>query len=64
MQPVDIAFFAGSLFLALGTLITWKRRRDLINARVNRGLRGYVDAKRTMGRPVPEETNGANLIAV
>ena len=64
MQPVDIAFFSGTLFLALGTLIKWKRRRDLINARVNKGLRGYVDAKSTFTHSVPHETNGENLIPV
>jgi hypothetical protein len=61
MQPIDITFFAFSLFLALGTLLKWKRHRDVIHARVNRGLRGYVD---TVGRLVPDGTQGENLIPV
>jgi hypothetical protein len=64
MQPTDIAFFAGTLFLALGTLIKWKRRRDQILARVNRGLKGYVAAKGTIMLPVSEETPGEDLIPV
>ena len=45
MQPAAIAYFSAALFLALTTLIKWKRRRDMIAARLNRGLRGYVEAK-------------------
>ena len=45
MQPTEIAYFTVTLFLALSTLIKWKRRRDMISARVNRGLRGYVETK-------------------
>ena len=54
MQPTDIAFFAGTLFLSLGTLIKWKHRRDVALARVNRGLRGYVAAKSTIMIPVTQ----------
>ena len=64
MQPTDIAFFAGTLFLALGTLIKWKRRRDQILARGNRGLKGYVAAKGMSMLAVPEEAPGENLIPV
>jgi hypothetical protein len=45
MTPAAIAYFSATLFLAFTTLIKWKRRRGLIAARLNRGLRGYVDAK-------------------
>ena len=45
MQTTEITYFTVTLFLALATLIKWKRRRDMIAARLNRGLRGYVDAK-------------------
>lgn len=45
MKPAAIAYFSATLFLALTTLIKWKRRRDTIAARLNRGLRGYVEAK-------------------
>jgi len=45
MQDTEIAYFTVTMFLALITLIKWKRRRDMIAARVNRGLRGYVDTK-------------------
>jgi hypothetical protein len=54
MQPTDIAFFAGTLFLSLGTLIKWKHRRDVALSRVNRGLRGYVAARSTIMIPVTE----------
>ena len=45
MTPAAIAYFSAKLFLALTTPIKWKRRRDTIAARLNRGLRGYVEAK-------------------
>jgi hypothetical protein len=45
MTPAAIAYFSATLFLTLTTLTKWKRRRALIAARLNRGLRGYVDAK-------------------
>jgi hypothetical protein len=45
MNPAAIAYFSATLFLALTTLIKWKRCRDTIAARLNRGLRGYVEAK-------------------
>ena len=45
MKPAAIAYFSATLFLALTTLIKWKRCRGTIAARLNRGLRGYVDAK-------------------
>jgi hypothetical protein len=51
MLPTEIAYFTGTLFLALVMLIKWKRRRDLIAARLNRGLSGYVAAKKTVRRP-------------
>ncbi len=54
IQPTDIAFFAGTLFLSLGTLIKWKHRRDVALSRVSRGLRGYVAAKSTLMIPVTE----------
>ena len=45
MQPTEIAYFSAMLFLALTTLVKWKRRRDVVTARLNRGLRGYVAAR-------------------
>jgi hypothetical protein len=54
MQPTDIVFFAVTMFLSLGTLFNWKRRRDMALARVNRGLRGYVAARCTIMIPVAE----------
>jgi hypothetical protein len=45
MKPAAIAYFSATLFLALTTLIKWRRRRGTIAARLNRGLRGYVEAK-------------------
>ena len=48
MPSVHIVYFVVALFLALAVLIQWKRRRDLMSARVSRGLRGYVDTKRVV----------------
>ena len=44
MLPAEIAYFAITLFLALAFLIAWKRRHTTLNARLNKGLRGYVAA--------------------
>jgi hypothetical protein len=46
MSPTEIIYFTVTLFLALTMLINWKRRRDEIAARLNRGLSGYVATKR------------------
>jgi hypothetical protein len=43
MPTPDITLFAITLFLDLILLFKWKRRRDVIMHRVNRGLRGYVE---------------------
>ena len=60
MQPVEITFFSVTLFFALAVLITWKRRRDILNARLNKGLRGFVSGG---ARPQQaEETEGEELI--
>jgi hypothetical protein len=64
MQPAAIAIFDVTLFLAITALIIWKRRRDLNAARVNRGLRGYVEAKGAIRLAVREETRGENLLPV
>jgi hypothetical protein len=64
MLPTEILYFTLTLFLALAVLIKWKRRRDLIVARLNRGLSGYVATRRTSRRPAAEETHGENLIPV
>ena len=45
MMPTEITFFAVTLFLALSTLLSLKRRHDLIQARLNMGLRGYVEKR-------------------
>lgn len=44
MLPAELICFATTLFLALAALISWKRRRDLVQARLTKGLRGYVAA--------------------
>jgi hypothetical protein len=54
MQPAEIVYFTGTLFLALAALIKWKRHRDVGAARVNRGLRGYVSGTSTIRLPQPE----------
>jgi hypothetical protein len=62
MQPTEIIGFGATMFLALAALIKWKRRRDLVAARLNRGLRGYVDGTGAIVVPVPEKTPAENLI--
>ena len=44
MQPVEITYFAITLFLALAGLLKWKYRKDDMAARLNRGLKGYVQS--------------------
>lgn len=53
MSPTEIAYFAVLMFLALASLITWKRRRDETAARLRRGLCGYVAANRTVPAEPP-----------
>jgi hypothetical protein len=62
MQHTEITYFTVTLFLALAVLIKWEYRRDVIAARVNRGLRGYVAGESTVRLPGHEETHGKNLI--
>ena len=64
MQPVEITYFTVTLFLALAALIKWKRRRDTVSARLNRGLRGYVDAKLPAELSTTEGSNPDTLIPV
>jgi hypothetical protein len=64
MSPTEIIYFTVTLFLALTMLIKWKRRRDEIAARLNRGLSGYVATKRKSLRRVAEETHDESLIPV
>ena len=45
MTPNDFAVFAVALFSALTLLLKWKRRRDEMVRRVNRGLRSYVTGR-------------------
>ena len=42
VTPVEFVSCAVMLSLALVTLVAWKRRRNLIEARLNRGLQQYV----------------------
>ena len=64
MQPTEIAYFTISLFLALVALIQWKRRRDMISVRLNRGLRGYVATRTAATSHPPHRTQGEDLIPV
>jgi hypothetical protein len=61
MLPTEIVYFTGTLFLALVMLIKWKRRRDLIAARLNRGLSGYVAAKKPFRRTVSRSNRAGSL---
>lgn len=60
MLPAEIVYFAVTLFLSLTALVCWKRRHDLVAARLNKGLRGYVDAKKTPAAAA--ESTPADLI--
>ena len=59
---IEIAYFSVTMFLALAMLINWKRRRDLVAARLNRGLCGYMAARDAVRLAVPEQTSGENPI--
>ncbi|MGD0773537.1 MAG: hypothetical protein ABSC05_12015 [Candidatus Solibacter sp.] len=62
MKPVEIVYFGTAMFLALATLIKWKRRREVIAARLNRGLRGYVAGKSAALLPEEQKPPSENLI--
>jgi hypothetical protein len=62
MLPTEILYFTVTMFLALAILIKWKRRRDEIAARLNRGLSGYVATKRKSWRPATAEPPAESLI--
>jgi len=63
MQPTEIIPFGIAMFFALTALYKWKRRRDLIAARLNRGLRGYVEGKTTALAAIPDKTHSQGFIA-
>jgi hypothetical protein len=42
VAPIGFGSFALMLSLALVTFVKWKRHRNLIEARLNRGLQQYV----------------------
>jgi hypothetical protein len=64
MHPTEIAYFTVTMFLSLTSLIRWKRRRDLVAAAVNRGLRGYVAAGSARQLREPEQRLAENAIPV
>ena len=64
MMPTEIAYFTVTLFLALTALIQWKQRRDLVAARLNRGLAGYVATRRKPRRRQTEEAPSESLMPV
>lgn len=66
MLPSEITYFTVTLFLAIAALIYWKHRRDVVAARLNRGLAGYVATgrKRPLRPAVKEESDTENLIPV
>ena len=61
MTPDEITFFSVTLFLALAALLTWKHRRDAMQARLNKGLRGYVTSG-TERHAVEEDRAAEELI--
>jgi hypothetical protein len=60
MMPTEITFFSVTLFLSLAALLNWKHRRDAMQARLSKGLRGYVNHGNE--RPVGENQAGEALI--
>ena len=42
MPPIEFTFFSITLFLALVSLLEWKRRRAVVRSRMSKGLRGYM----------------------
>jgi hypothetical protein len=42
MNPLEIVYYSVALFLALVTLSQWRRRRNRIATRINRGLNSYI----------------------
>ncbi|HTS60509.1 MAG TPA: hypothetical protein VMH28_00720 [Candidatus Acidoferrales bacterium] len=61
-----IGLFGITLFLALLSLMRWKRRRDLVRERMNSKLRGYVAVANGAQPDKPKETtqDGESLIRV
>ena len=57
MSPTEITFFSVTLFLALAVLLAWKRRHDVMHARLNKGLRGYVASRAPRRVPEPEDAD-------
>jgi hypothetical protein len=55
MPLIDIAFFAVTLFLALVALHGWKRRREVIQQKMDHGLREFI----AHTPPAPQETEDA-----
>ena len=64
MLRTEIIYFTVPMFIALAVLTNWKLRRNVTDARVNRGLRGYATAMSAVGLAAPEETHEENLIPV
>jgi hypothetical protein len=62
MPHTGIVYFAVTFFLALAALLNWKHRRDVVAARLNRGLRGYVAGTSTVQLPPPQAAHGERLI--
>ena len=54
MPLMDIMVFAVLLFLALAALLEWKRRRAIVQERLNRNLRDFVNNT----PPAPEHHEG------
>jgi len=61
MLPLEVIFFAVTLSLALAFLIGWKRRRAVVHARLNKGLRGYVASRAKTKTVEVEETESEEL---
>jgi hypothetical protein len=61
MTPTEGLVFGVTLFLALVSLLAWKRRRDKVHERLNQKLRGYISVQE--GEKT-EEHDGDSLIHV
>ena len=63
MAPSEISIFGVTLFLALTALLIWKRRRDLVQVRMNEKLRGYMAVQDNRDDDDVEEV-GESLVRV
>ena len=62
MTPSDALTFGVTFFLALCALLMWKRRRDLVQIRMNEKLRSYMAVQED--QPAEEDEAGDPMARV